>query len=362
MSGTNQQSAEVLVSQARSLGDSTEKVRLLEEALRQAAASRDESLEFDVRMQLVNAATFAGQSDKALVAFVWCLSRFDQDPKRFAAHQFELSWYFKYVLNHICEFPNISLAEIQNVQTQMESWYQRHGYSMRPVFQAKMVSAMHLGRRDAMREAFPLWQNAPRDRMADCSACEQSNAVSYWVALQEFDKALDAAQPLLAGEMSCACVPHSTIARVLRPLVYLDQREEALQLHRRGYRMIRHRRVFVDVVPEHIAFLLHQHNFSRALALFERHFEWAWDTGELDARFRNWAAAHALFARLADGSRKTCKLRLPREFPLQQPSGEYDTGELAAWFRREADALGECFNRRNGNRYFTDVLAKNYCY
>lgn len=57
-----------------------EKITLLEEGIREADALNDLIMGYQFREDLVEAATFCGEYEKALVAFTWCLSQRDKDP------------------------------------------------------------------------------------------------------------------------------------------------------------------------------------------------------------------------------------------------------------------------------------------
>src|SRR4028118_2006681 len=59
------------------LEDGDSKIMLLEEAVRLADICGDFALQYDARDYLINAATFGGAPEKALVAYSWCLAQYD---------------------------------------------------------------------------------------------------------------------------------------------------------------------------------------------------------------------------------------------------------------------------------------------
>src|SRR5437868_5986567 len=90
------------------------KVAILEQAVQLADSLGDASESFDIRQQLIEAATFGGMEDRALVAFSWCLAQSDKDPDRFPEE--DLLWKYKWILAGITDYPGISLAKIRGME------------------------------------------------------------------------------------------------------------------------------------------------------------------------------------------------------------------------------------------------------
>ena len=59
------------------------RVELFERAVRIADTHNDLDLAFQMRMDLIEAATFGGMPEVSLVAFAWCLAKSDENPDRF---------------------------------------------------------------------------------------------------------------------------------------------------------------------------------------------------------------------------------------------------------------------------------------
>src|SRR4051812_22715000 len=80
---------------AEMMENSLAKCALLEEIIRIADTRQDFEVGFDARMALVDAGTFSGAPDKALVAFSWCLAQADKQPDHFSGP--DLLWKYKWV-------------------------------------------------------------------------------------------------------------------------------------------------------------------------------------------------------------------------------------------------------------------------
>jgi len=61
---------------------------------------------FHLRQELIEAATFGGMEDRALIAFSWCLAQSDKDADRFPEQ--DLLWgKYKWILAGITDFPGV---------------------------------------------------------------------------------------------------------------------------------------------------------------------------------------------------------------------------------------------------------------
>ena len=68
-----------LMDEARCLPNTPTRVAMLEEAVREADLCNDAQLGFEARTELVEAATFSGLREKAMVAYSWCLAHYDRN-------------------------------------------------------------------------------------------------------------------------------------------------------------------------------------------------------------------------------------------------------------------------------------------
>ena len=350
-----------LTAEAASLPHGEVRVRLLEEAVRRADVKRDMEAMFDARMNLAESACFSGQVEKAFTAFAWCLAKFESDADRFRSQQFSVLWKFKNILHNASEFPQLALDQVEELLSQMASLYRRCGYNMRPVHYLRFVFATDIGDREVASESFARFRAEPRDGMADCRACEADSEIEYYNLMEEPERAVEAAMPNLLGRQSCVEVPHRTYSYVLRPLALLGRNEEADGYRRKGYRLIRQNPVFLSHVALQIVYLIHRGRVQPAVRMLERHLSWALKTAQLRARYLFYTAAKRALGHLAK-RKPTHKLGFPPAFPAFQRSANYDLAELIGWFDAEQSALGNRFNARNGNDFFTKELAARLDY
>ena len=342
---------ELLLRAAR-LDYGEEKTSLIDEAVRLADLAQDTLLGFQAREALIEAATFGGYPDKALVAFTWCLAQCDKDPKQFDER--ELLWQYKWVSARLPYFPQIPRAKIEEVHEDMRARYERCGLSLRPVHKIRWLAARRMGEREQALASYEAAERLPRDHGADCDACERNDRIRYLLYVERVEDALEAAQPILSGRMGCAEIPHATLAMILLPLLELDRAEQAIRYHLRGYRLVRGNREFVGSQAEHLEFLGLTGNHSRADRLLEEHLGLAMSVTDLDQRFRFLNAAAAHYA-AREGE---LELALPPWLECYRAEGRYPVAELAAWLEQEAGALADRFDARNGNSLFRDTMTR----
>src|SRR4028119_2137094 len=110
-----------------------QQIALTEEAVRLADIHGDLDLQIEAKMALVEAATFGGAPEKALVAFSWCLGQYDKNPDLIS--EYDLLWKYKWIVGHADAFPQISKIQIDGLLSDMTARYQRAGVSLRPIHQ-----------------------------------------------------------------------------------------------------------------------------------------------------------------------------------------------------------------------------------
>lgn len=317
-----------------------------------------------LRIMYIKSAIFTGYPDRALTEFVWCIGQWDKDPKSLTERAgLHLLWCYKWIVSKAFGFPEISLDQLEEMFRDMTRRYQVAGQGMRAVHKLQCDQALQLGRLEQARHHFQKWQQLPRDRLSDCPACETSLAVQYWIRQGNDETAIDTAQPILDGKLKCGRVPHEPLAILLESFCRLGDLEQAAACHRWGYRLVRsENHDSLEHAARHIAYLIHVGNLPKALRLFERHLPWALRAVDQRDRYVFFVVAKHLMEGLESRTPRARKLRLPQNFPLYDDSNRYRPAVLREWLADEACMLGERFDARNGNNYFTDGFVREMLY
>jgi tetratricopeptide (TPR) repeat protein len=328
-------------------------IALAEEAVQLADSIDDLDLQVRARFELISAAIFGGEGEKAIVAFSWCLKKYDENSENFDTYT--LFWQYKWILGHLPSFPNVSRAQIDSIFGDATRRFQQEGLSLRPIYSQLVGLEMNSGNREKAAEYYQKWLLEPRDYNADCLACETNSQVKYLIFEKRDEEALKVAEPILKGEQTCGEIPHATFGHLLLPLYRLDQIELASELFTKGYRLVSANKEFLPQIAEQLEFLVKIGKTERALSLFEKHLIWGLDIKELEAKFKFYKAAIPLFETIQE---ETVKLNLPNTFQGFVADGVYQTKKLREDLWAEADQIAQMFDTRNGNQYFAEQLAE----
>ncbi|HVF56849.1 MAG TPA: hypothetical protein VM934_11905 [Pyrinomonadaceae bacterium] len=361
---SSEESVRELIGEANGLEHGDTRIMLLEEAVRlsDTVGFTDESLRLKAREDFVEAATFGGAPDKAIVAFSWCLAQLDKkavDDSTVATRfsRWETLWKYKWIVANVCGFPQISRARIYEMLEDMERRYREEFDSLRPVYSQRWRIEHFWDNRPEADKYFRKWQLARRDVLSDCAACEANDEVNYYDYCGQYEQALRAAAPILGGRLRCTHIPHRTYANILLPLVRLGRADEATAYHLKGYPLISRNKNFLSDTGDHLRFLVLTANLDKAVALFEAHFPWALAAVSLSERFSFYLDSWLLFTQLREGGRDTVTLRLPETFEGHVADGKYETRKLEAWLDENLRGLARRFDARNQNDYFTRRIA-----
>ena len=344
-----------ILDEAWGMKNSPVKTALLEDAVRIADSIQHDELAVRTRMELIDSATFSGRDEKSLVAFGWCLSRFDEAPELFDEE--DLLWRYKWIVT-VGSFSHISLQRVRDLEDDMEKRYRAAGFNLRPVHASRALNAVYTGDIERAVKYDKLSSACRRDRMANCAACEASARVHFNTVLEQYEKSIDAAEEVFANEMSCSCVPQNVYGHILFPLAAMGRFEEGAAYQERGYRMIHSDPDYLDTISEHLTFLAAAGSHRKGLSLLTRHLSWALASFNCRERYQFYLAAGLFLEDLEKHAKKpTRKLRLPENFELRNESGEYKISDLKDWFLKELNQVAVQFDNRNGNSWYSDNIA-----
>jgi hypothetical protein len=345
-----------LLNQARRLRQGRSQAELVEQAVRLADAHDDLEAGFLARMELIEAATFAGRPDVLLVAFTWCLAQCDAQPDNF--DEGALLWKYKWVMDELPVFPQVSRRQIDEAFADMQRRYERAGSTLHAVHQMRRDTAVLMGDREAADRAHAQLARVRRDSLSNCQACVADAAVEYLALRGEDEAAVKNAEVVFSGRLRCAEVPQRTYALVLEPLLRLGRARQAEARYQAGYPLIADNPKFLRHVGLHLLYLARTDNLPRGVRLLERHLGDALTTASPWWQFEFFRAARVLLGRLRDAGHDRLALRLPADFELHRPDGHYDTAALAGWFDPRLADLADRFDTRNGNDHFRRRLAE----
>ena len=330
------------------------KMQLFNQALQLAQQQQNLKEEYDIRLQIVETATFSGHQEKIFPHFGWCVSQYEQHSDQLSLNK--LLWKYKYVLESAGKFHTITREQIDHMHKMMEKHYQQGGYSMRPVLRMLGETRYFLGEQDKSLDLLQQGLGHRRDRYADCQACEITATVRLLTVNGQYQQALELAEPIMNGDLGCAEVPHLTYTDVLPALMALGHEEVAQQCLERGYRLINDNPGFIAQVGMQIKHCAKYGLIDAALKRFELHLDWwlgnhcHWDQFEFEL------GVAKLFSVI--DSEEVLSLNLPQAFELFDENSQYRVGDLLDYFQNKLVANAKAFDQRNGNGYFSERAAE----
>lgn len=331
------------------------KIVVLEEAVRIADAHSDDDRGFQARLKLIDAATFGGAPDVAMVAFAWCLARTDAEPERFDVSG--LLWKYKWILDSAPDYPTIGRSQITDMLADMEKRYRLAGSGMHPVHQIARELYRVMGDLKSAKASHAKVLKSDRVPLSNCPACEQHAQMKFSFDIGQTDQAFKQAAPLVNGQMSCSEVPHVTYSYLLLPTLFAAEPELAAEYHNKGSRMLGTNPKFVSEVSRHLVYLTVVDDLPAAAKYLQKHFANGIATTCPAWRFEFDRAAAFLFDRLSEHP-KPPRVRLPANLVLPAEVNAKDPASLRDFFTARARELADAFDTRNGNDRFTRRLAE----
>jgi hypothetical protein len=343
---------EDLMDKAWNMPEGDTKIELLLEAVQFADALGDIDLAFEIRNDVMEAANAWGRPEHELVAFAWCLAKFDADPKAFGEWRHALLWTYKRVLSTLWSFPHISTNQIESALADFKNRLEKNQQSLGTYHEFALKYAFHLGDTTRIESEYNAWRKfKPKD--LDCAACWQHLEVQYQIYLGNLEPALQKAEKLFGKRAaSCNRVPHVTHAIILEPLLKLGQLEEAA-IHHQLFKKIAKDEAFLRVATINMAYLAYSNQVPVATKMLETHLPWAFKTLDLERRYDALRDTLPLLERYKQQAIKSIKLEWNKENPLYQGQKNHDTTKLEAAILEEMQRIAILFDTRNQNSKFS---------
>jgi hypothetical protein len=330
------------------------KIKLIEQAIISADQSNDLGLKYTSRVSLIEAATFSGQPEKALVNFAWCIAQCEKLPEQFPL--VNILWKYKYVVDCAIGFHTISHAKLVQLMNNMEQHYKQAGFSLRPVHYMRAHLYLNAGQFEESLQQLQISMGLENDRFADCSACEIHFLVKVLVALKRDQEAIQTALPLIQGNERCAEVPHLTLSELLISTSRLGNSDLGKMFLTNGYQLIRDNPEFLHQVGLQMQYCATHELLDTGLDRLQNHLTWLLTNTDQRGCFEYQLGAAMLLKTLLQRNKNALSLRLPNKFELFNDSAEYDTQSLFNYFNQRALTTAKAFDERNGNLFYQQQL------
>ncbi|MHA7134956.1 hypothetical protein [Oerskovia turbata] len=289
---------------------------------------------------LVESYVWGNEVTKAYLPFTQLLRWWDEHPEHFDeqdAHS--LFWSFKWMVGNLMDFPAIPAAQIERTLDDMERRYALAGNGTNAVAMSRFQWERARGTA-ATPSAYDAWVATPRDDFSQCEACEPGDRAAYLFDVGRFDEGIRLLEQVLATSPTCATEPGDMLSHLQLAYLETGDADKAAATHRRGLRHLDNGVAMEGPQGRHIQFLARTGNAERALTRLVEHQDHLLTADSprdrLSFLLSVGAATSLLIAEHGD-----------RQVALREVPASTVT-ELDAWIRREAMALAEAFDARNG--------------
>ncbi|MFZ6735724.1 tetratricopeptide repeat protein [Undibacterium sp. Ji42W] len=329
--------AHSLISQAKKFEhNASEKSDLLDRAIVAADRSGSVAVQFLARRERLTVAVFTGEDELALTLFAWCQHMTDTRPD--IIDQTSILWPSKWILPMLPEFSRINQKQIDAIAADMAKRFESRNLSRRPVYAKQSEVNLVQGNTRKSREFWERASMEPRDRYADCAACEYSHSVRLLVQEGRYEEAITAAQPILDGQLSCSEVPHLDLPSIMLTLYALGRKDAARELYNRSYRLICSNKKYIQLVAMLIEFQVAENELRKASQIAVRHLPWLTQTKPDKLKMHYIRALYCLLLVLADTAKE-------------------ESLESTEWLQSLFDALEEVFEIAPGRTDLAQRLA-----
>lgn len=236
-------------------------------------------------------------------------------------------WKFKWIVSGVAKSSVIEKELIDEANEAMLFYYERMELSLASYYKALMNQNIDMGDTREMRANYELWKKLAKDDMADCEACEASGEITYLNFAGEYAAALELAEPILSGKLTCGEVPHTTYAPILFSMIKTGKIEEAKALLPKAAATIESNPRVINMVAPLIEIAVRLDERETALSLARKHS-----------------------AAILDGNDDLNDLRF---FIAVSAFGDENDYKIALEIAGKFDA-------RNGNTYYSDYLNEFY--
>ncbi len=331
----------------------TARLDALDEAIRDADSAADHYWRIYFRFEYVKESVFHDDNFKAIIMFPQLLQIFDEHPELEDDTFEDIMQAFKWVLENMPDYHQISKAEIDQYYEEYERRCRRYGYSLRVYYMKKCKYALTYDQ-DEARALYDKFHECRRDGNSDCEACEIHFDMTVAMELGDLEEAMRIGAPLFNGTKRCAEVPHVTYGRLCRHFLYAGNLQEAEYYGKLCEK-------YTKGEPEFLmetGYLLELWSCIRPAygwKILKNNIEYFVKSKNPMMRMAFARGAARLLRQIAKETDSVGSVLLA---PLPVKAGEegYAISELIDYFHGLASEQSSLLDARNGSSYYTDIL------
>ena len=327
-----------------------DKVQWLKEAIAIADKNNDIEWGFDLRVELINNEIHTASSHESFQAFAWLLDICDTYPEEF--NDEEILWEYKWMVGSAYRNTRISFEQIEYITEDLKRRLEKNGYTLRAYYNVMSNWRRFAGKEEEAQQLIQLVEQESRDDMSNCEACETDAKVGNLLKLNQTEKALEEARPLMEDRLSCYAVPFRTFATLAYELL-LQNHPQAGEFYQKALDADDPEKDYQqsELVPwTKLMFYQWKTGTGDAWKQFENNTQMEY---EAEDDLKLFFAQHALPMLKNEDS---LELNISSRQPYYQANGVYKAQDLYDYYKKQAEDLAKGFDARENTTYFSDTL------
>ncbi len=332
----------------------------LEKALKAVCIAEDlknEDMIYHCKCLVGYTSIFTRDYEHLFDSFLWCLDFFNEYHENFDrddASQF--LWLYKYVLDSVHEYVHLDRHKIITLLDVYSSQLKKFDFSQRTYWYYRSIIYVGLGWTKELGGTLAKWKEYSRDEMSDCEACEVSNMVSMLCRLNEFEKAVDEASPVIVGKLSCEEEPQRIMSELLFPLLELNRVQEMHKYQKECLLLLESNRVLPLYLSYHIDVLSQLGDLETALKLLKEHINEL--TGEKGSwsKFHIYLHLYKCMDKLIEKETLNIEMKISDSVGFYQSNGVYETETIKSYLFQNLIEMASKLDKRSENNYFKTKL------
>jgi tetratricopeptide (TPR) repeat protein len=304
---------------------------------------------FEAQNEVMDHSNFTGNIEIFMTSFAWCRAMVDKYPGKFS--DYDIIWKYKWAIDHALDFPQISLEKINELFEDLKSRSSANEKS-RSITTLRMTMWRICNEPAKLVEAVQNFQKSIRDSNSDCAACLADLELQALLYLGRDEEAIQKAQPIITGKLTCAEIPHYTYGHILCATHQSDP-DLALAYHKKGYKMVKDHSI--DFIHNHMKYLINTEQLSAALIMFEKHLKQLKDSTPIN-RLQFCLNSLKLMKKLQEAKQTEVSINLPQGYKDLSAEGKVEVRKLKTTLHDQAQNLVKSFDARNGNSAFEKIL------
>lgn len=342
------------------LENHNEKAQKLLQLVHKLRGMEEEELEYDIRSELMSTYYYIYTSiEEEMANFGWLLQYEEKHPSYFTTQQ--VMWFYKWMAIRLVSMPHVPMARILGVLEDMGKRYSERHFGMRPVYAKYKDLHIMTGEKEKAKTYFQKEKEADTTVMDDCYACQLNGNLDYYLLLEEYEKVLENAQPLLDGEYSCGRVPQSTYSEVVEAYIAMGKWEEVEKYTDKGLHILDNDFSFVGCLIVYLYAYALLGRFEDAKKMMEAVLDKILSKNNPLHWLSASVSIEIFMELLAFKGENEIHLNAELHQKLDAIGLKGNaTREFKQFFGKKTRELRKQFDERNGNSYFMDSYKKKW--